>query len=323
MLSVTVKTVKQQTIKIEIEGTATSLDLKGKIQETLGVEYPAENQKLIFKGKILKDTEIIQEMGLNEASFIVVMVSKPKPSPVPAPAPELAPAPQVSPPSPAAPSEDVAAPPDPPQGASSAPQQSAEEMIDNLMELTGNSIPRSHVEEVLTRCENKLEIAAAILTGGEELFMPTEGGVMGPPQAQGVTPAAQDNTLEFLRSQPQFQQLRNVLQTNPQALHQILAQIEETNPQLFQLIHQNEAQFRELINSPDSGPSHAPTGQPTVGQAPPAGAGGQSTLTVTSSEKEAIDRLKALGFPEQMAIQAYFAFDKNEELAANFLLSDQ
>lgn len=54
----------------------------------------------------------------------------------------------------------------------------------------------------------------------------------------------------------------------------------------------------------------------------PAGAGGQpppGTIQVSPAEAEAIDRLSSFGFSRIRAAEAYFACDKNEEMAANFL----
>jgi UV excision repair protein RAD23 len=111
--------------------------------------------------------------------------------------------------------------------------------------------------------------------------------------------------LDFLRHNPQFQQLRQVVQQQPQMLEPILQQLGAGNPQLAQLISSNPEQFLALLG--EDGDDDAPL--------PP----GAQAISVTEEERDAIERLCRLGFDRDQAIQAYFACDKNEELAANFL----
>ena len=65
------------------------------------------------------------------------------------------------------------------------------------------------------------------------------------------------------------------------------------------------------IGAPAGGQPHA--GHGGARQPPP------GTIQVSQEEMEAINRLVSLGFPKHKAAEAYFACDKNEELAANFL----
>jgi len=124
--------------------------------------------------------------------------------------------------------------------------------------------------------------------------------------AGGATGGALNaNSLEFLRNNPQFQQLRQVVQQQPQMLEPILQQVGAGNPQLAQMIAENPEQFLQLLA--EDADEDAPL--------PP----GAQAISVTEEEREAIERLCRLGFERDLVIQAYFACDKNEELAANFL----
>ncbi|KAG7419236.1 XPC-binding domain-containing protein [Fusarium sp. MPI-SDFR-AT-0072] len=111
--------------------------------------------------------------------------------------------------------------------------------------------------------------------------------------------------LDFLRHNAQFQQLRQVVQQQPQMLEPILQQLGAGNPQLAELIATNPDQFLQLLGE------YADDDTPL----PP----GAQAISVTEEERDAIERLCRLGFDRDQAIQAYFACDKNEELAANFL----
>lgn len=129
--------------------------------------------------------------------------------------------------------------------------------------------------------------------------------------------------LEFLRNQPQFQQMRQIIQQNPSLLPALLQQIGRENPQLLQQISQHQEHFIHMLNEPvlesRQGLSGSDDGASTGGIGD-AGNAHMNYIQVTPQEKEAIERLKALGFPEGLVIQAYFACEKNENLAANFLL---
>ncbi|PUU75471.1 XPC-binding domain-domain-containing protein, partial [Tuber borchii] len=125
--------------------------------------------------------------------------------------------------------------------------------------------------------------------------------------SQGRAGAASLGNLDFLRNNPQFQQLRQVVQQQPQMLEPILQQVGVGNPQLAALISQNPEAFLQLL-SEDAGDDEG-------GPLPP----GSNQIAVTPEERDAIERLCRLGFDRDMVIQAYFACDKNEELAANFL----
>ncbi|PIN05957.1 Nucleotide excision repair factor NEF2, RAD23 component [Handroanthus impetiginosus] len=122
------------------------------------------------------------------------------------------------------------------------------------------------------------------------------------------------NTLEFLRNSPQFQALRAMVQANPQILQPMLQELGKQNPQLVRLIQEHQADFLRLINEPVEGITPESLYDLVERRRMP------QAVTVTPEEREAIERLEAMGFDRALVLEVFFACNKNEELAANYLL---
>ncbi|TPX46357.1 hypothetical protein SeLEV6574_g03267 [Synchytrium endobioticum] len=118
--------------------------------------------------------------------------------------------------------------------------------------------------------------------------------------------------LGHLRNSPQFAQMRQLIQQNPQLLQPVLQQMGTNNPQLLQLIQQNPDAFLQML----AGEGDEGEGEEASG---PVGLGMPQVVHITPEEDAAINRLVALGFERAMAIEAFLACDRNEELAANYL----
>ncbi|KAF3930037.1 hypothetical protein ABW19_dt0202150 [Dactylella cylindrospora] len=181
-------------------------------------------------------------------------------------------------------------------------------------EATPASAPAPEAESAEEEPINLFDAAAAQRQGNRGSSGARAGAAAA---AGGVGAAGGAANLEFLRNNAQFQQLRQVVQQNPNMLEPILQQVGHGNPQLAQLIGQNPSAFLQLLSE------GADNGDDDIANLIAGGGGadppGTMTIQVTEDERAAIERLCGLGFDRDLVIQAYLACDKDEQLAANFL----
>ncbi|KIJ68165.1 hypothetical protein HYDPIDRAFT_83715 [Hydnomerulius pinastri MD-312] len=133
--------------------------------------------------------------------------------------------------------------------------------------------------------------------------------------------AANAIDLSTLRSNPQMAQLRELVAQNPALLQPLIQQLAASNPQLAGVLANNPEALMQLLGDAE-GEGEEWENAEGLGQGG-AGAGQPVVVNITPEERAAIERLEALGFTRQAVVEAYFACDKNEELAANFLFEAQ
>ena len=116
---------------------------------------------------------------------------------------------------------------------------------------------------------------------------PATGGSGGGSAGSG---SGSDNPLAFLRDHEMFQQIRAVIQQNPNMLSTMLQQIGQSNPQLLQIISQNQEAFIRMINEGEPGGEGEDAG-PIGGESGGGGGGGldqPGVIHVSPQDKEVI-----------------------------------
>jgi len=307
-------------------------------QETEKSELPAANMKLIHSGKVLKDTETIANCQLKPNAFLVVMISKakkkpaaaaaavvetpktPSPSPTPAAtssAPETSTSTSTSTPAPAA----VAATPANSAPAATTPSAPSQNSNDNVpaeavASLTAMGFPEAEVKACLRASGGNPDVAVEFLMNGipdyaSQSANMTDGTPLVSRSATGSGAGAGEGSnagaepLAQLRSHPQINQLRQLVQANPSTLQAVLTQIGQQQPELLQEINGNQELFLQIMNEPVSDAAPAANASAAVSSSSNTNVNANASSTAPALPMGAgglsPEMMQGLGNPAQLA----------------------
>eukprot|EP00985_Skeletonema_marinoi_P029422 scaffold27810_cov153-Skeletonema_marinoi.AAC.2 len=288
------------------------------IQETTKSELPAANMKLIHSGKVLKDDATIESCNIKPSDFLVVMIAKAKKTAAAAAAapkeevkPAAAPAAPTAAASTAASTTTTAAAPAPSatttESSSAADDEFPTEVINNLKAL---GFPESDCRACLRASNGNPDVAVEFLMNGIPPGISAAaaaGSSSAGASSSSATTTTGTGALEALRHHPQFNDLKRLVQTNPNMLSAVLQQIGQQQPELLQAINANQAEFLQMMNEPvGTGGSGGSGG--AVNPAPAAGANNNNPFSGSSGSSAAAASnagmppgMEALGNPAQLA----------------------
>jgi len=151
-------------------------------------------------------------------------------------------------------------------------------------------------------------------SGGEDdLAFPL---MMGGGGATGMdvdeVPSEEDmQLLTELRNNERFPDIARAISQNPQRFAEVLQQLP---PRWSQAIQRHPHVLMQMLEEALGG-----GGETNEANEANEGGRGPTRIHLTEQEHSAVVRLTQLGFTQEDAVEAYFACDKNEELAANYL----
>lgn len=289
---ITLKNLQQRTFKFDFDESKTVLEFKELIKDS--VQCPTDKQKLIYAGAFMDDQRTLKSYNIMENKFIVFMPTKTISKPITISEPKTPENPKIQ-----------------VNESKSTKVEKAEsillvgdeynEIVKTLMSMCVTT--RELAEQALRASFNNPDRAVEYLINHQ---IPEVNYDQRELQSVSVnsTPSNRietDKPLEFLRNLKEFHEMKLALHKDPNLLQSIIQSIGEQNPALLKLITENQAEFAAMLNEPINSANQS------------------GELIITVEDRLAINRLKGLGYSEDAVLEAYFACDKNEELAANFL----
>lgn len=319
-MKITVKTLQQFTFKIEIDQEKTVKDLKEQIEKEHGKDYPIASQKLIYSGKILADETKLSEYQIDEKKFVVLMITKAPPPPKPQPA----------------------------STATSGTETDSKAKKDDKASEESRKAPGAHKAETSSSsAQSSSNTTTSASTPSTVSATNTSSNTTPAPRAAPARPSAEPaslllaagaepqmtDRLASLMSHPHFRQIQDHIQQSPHLVSSTIESLAASDPELYSFITDHPDVFVNALNHPPMAGGRTTTA--TSGRSNRqvdasrqaeeriiAGLRQQFTQDVPSvSERDlaAVERLKELGFSEDMALQAYMACDRDEQLAADLL----
>ncbi|CAD8093938.1 unnamed protein product [Paramecium sonneborni] len=284
-MKIIIKTLSGQTFDLEIQQTDTVLKIKEKIEQVK--QFEVAQQKLLRKGTLLLDNQTVGELGFQEKDFIVVMVNVKKGPPQQQPAQQqVHQVPQQPQPIQAQQPAQVSKPLSNPLNIGTASEYDI--TIQNLIQM---GFAKSECEAAMKAALNNQDRAIEYLLNG----IP----IVNQPPSQQVPNA------NYQIDQNTLQQLREQFTQNPEAILQMLPQLQQINPQLYQQIQQNPQAIISLLLGPgQEGPDEIET-------------------EITQEEQQHLNQLIMMGFTKEDALEGYLTCDKNVETAASYLFEKQ
>jgi len=361
-MKLVLKTLKQVPHEVEVESDETTIKTLKELTE-LKHGITADTIKLVFNGIVLKDENSIKSYNITEGNVLVMMVSKtkvqnkPKVEEVPVEKPKEVPSSTSNTGNTQSninnnvgsnPSTSVNQGGEGQGTQNTGSGQTAPNYTNEVNTLVDMGFPKDYSETAIKAAQGNVNLAIEFLYNGIPENLPSNnnttttsnntvpstsntGGSSSTSQTGGQQPMSSLDAVKRLAS------IVKVLCANdPSQLQHIIMGLQQTRPELIELIKEHETEFKQIIQSPVTDEDLSTfsqfnnelgigsrtgggSGSGTQGGQGGQGGGRQDVIRLSKPEFDVIQKLKEYGFSEMDAAQAYFACDKNEEMALNFL----